>query len=110
MKARWTGYFDRLYQADPPAVKLDARGVTLPIADPPINCDTPYFVETQVVVNRFKWVKHLGFVASMLNSSLHAVMCSACNTDIIPTDWKRGLVDPSGSGRVIAKTATATEG
>ena len=37
VKARWTGYFEWLYQADPPAVELDVRDVTLPIADPPIN-------------------------------------------------------------------------
>ena len=32
MKAHWAGYFERLYQADPPAVELDVRGVTAPIA------------------------------------------------------------------------------
>ena len=31
--------------------------------------------------------------------SLHAVLCSAWNTDIIPTDWKRGLVLPLGKGK-----------
>ena len=46
VKARWAGYFERLYQADPPAVELDVRGVTIPIADPPINCGPPSFVET----------------------------------------------------------------
>ena len=43
MKARWAGYFERLYQADPPAVELNVRGVTVPIADPPINCDPTSF-------------------------------------------------------------------
>ena len=38
-KARLAGYFERLYQADPPVVEMDVRGVTIPIADPPINCD-----------------------------------------------------------------------
>ena len=38
VKARWAGYFERLYKADPPAVELDVRGVTFPVADPPINC------------------------------------------------------------------------
>ena len=52
VKARWAGYFEWLYQADPPAVELDVRVVTLLIADPPINCDPPSFVETQAVVNR----------------------------------------------------------
>ena len=46
VKARWAGYFERLYQADPPAVELDVRGVTIAIADPPINCGPPLFVET----------------------------------------------------------------
>ena len=27
VKARWAGYFKQLYQADPPAVELDVRGV-----------------------------------------------------------------------------------
>ena len=30
--------------------------------------------------------------------SLHAVLCSAWNTGIIPTDWKRGLVVPLWKG------------
>ena len=30
--------------------------------------------------------------------SLHAVLCSAWNTGIIPTDWKRGLVFPLWKG------------
>ena len=96
MKARWAGYFERLYQADPPAVELDVRGVTIPIADPPINCDPPSFVETQTVVNRLKWGKVpriCGIHAELLNAggnavlvSLHAVRCSVWNTGIIPTN------------------------
>ena len=49
VKDRWASYFERLYQADPPAVALDVRGVTFPIADPPINCNPSSFVETQAV-------------------------------------------------------------
>ena len=56
VKARWAGYFERLYQADPPT-ELDVRGVTIPIADPPINCDPPSFVETKAAVNQLKWSK-----------------------------------------------------
>ena len=52
VKARWAGYFEQLYQADPPTVELDVSGVTIPTADPPINCDPPSFVETQAAVNR----------------------------------------------------------
>ena len=46
VKAQWAGYFERLHLADPPAVELDVRAVTIPIADPPINWDPPSFVET----------------------------------------------------------------
>ena len=28
VKARWAGYFEQLYQADPTTVNLDVRGVT----------------------------------------------------------------------------------
>ena len=55
VKARWAGYFERLYKADPPAVELDVRGVTVPVADPPINCGPPSLVEKQPAVNRLKW-------------------------------------------------------
>ena len=37
VKARWAGYFEQLYQTDLSAVELDVRGVTIHIADPPIN-------------------------------------------------------------------------
>ena len=57
VKARWAGYFERLYQADPLAVELDVRGVSFSTADPPINCGPPSFVETQAAVNRLKWGK-----------------------------------------------------
>ena len=67
VKARWADYFEWLYQADPPTVGLDVSGVTVPVADPPINCDPPLFAETQAVVNRLKLVKLQGSVASMLN-------------------------------------------
>ena len=46
VKARWAGYFEWLYQADQPAIELDARNIIIPIADPPINCELPSFVET----------------------------------------------------------------
>ena len=54
MKACWPSYFERLYQADPLAIELDVRGITFPIADSPINCGPPSFVETQVAVNQLK--------------------------------------------------------
>ena len=116
----WDGYFKQLCQAEPPAVELDVRGVTIPIADPPINCDPPSFVETQAAVNRMIWGKAPGICgihAEILKAggnavllSLHAVLCSAWNTGIIQTDCKRGLVVPLWKGKKIARTATTTEG
>ena len=104
VKARWSGYFERLYKADPPAVELEVRGVTIPVADPPINCGPPSLVETQAAVNRLKWseapgicgihaeVHKAGGNAALV--SLHAVLCSAWNTGIIPTDWEMGIGVP----------------
>ena len=60
MKSRWAGYFEWLYQADPPAVELVIRGVAIHIADPTINWDPHSFVETQAAVNRLKWGKAPG--------------------------------------------------
>ena len=87
VKARWASYFERLYYADPPSVELDVRGVTIPIADPPITCDPPSFVETHAAVNRLKWGKAPGICgihAELLKAggnavlvSLPAVLCSA---------------------------------
>jgi len=88
---------------------LDVRGVTIPIADPPIKCDPPSFVEAQAVVNRLKCGKAPGICgihAELLKAggnaaldSLLAVLCSAWNTGIIPTDWKRGLVVSLSKGK-----------
>ena len=87
VKAQWAGYFERLYQDDPPAVELDVRGVTIPVADPPINCGPPSFVEKQTAVNQLKLGKAPGICgihAELLKAggnavlvSLHAVLCSA---------------------------------
>uniref|UniRef100_A0A8C4Q754 Reverse transcriptase domain-containing protein n=1 Tax=Eptatretus burgeri TaxID=7764 RepID=A0A8C4Q754_EPTBU len=99
--ARWAGYFEQLYQTDPPAVELDVRSVTIPIADPPMNCDSPSFVETQTVVNWLKWSKApgiCGIYAELLKAggnavlvSLHAVLsllatvrCDDAMSDLFP--------------------------
>ena len=60
MKARWASCFERLCQADPPAVVLNVRGVPISGADPPINCDPLLFVEAHAVVNQLKWGKAPG--------------------------------------------------
>ena len=107
VKARWAGYFEWLYHADPPPVDLDVRCVTIPIADPPINCDPPLFGETQAVANRFKWGETSGICgihAELCKAgnagfmSLYAVLCFAWNTGIIRTEWKTGLVVPLWKG------------
>ena len=118
VKARWAGYFERLYQADPPAVELDVRSVTICIADPPINCDPPSFVETQAAVNQLKCGKAPGICgihAELLKAGgiaalvlLHAVLCSVWNTGIILLTGRGALLSISGKGRVSARTATTT--
>ena len=77
-------------------------GVLQSVVDPPINCGPHSFVETQAAVNRLQWGEAPGICgihAELLKAggnavlvSLHAFLCSAWNTDIIPSDWKRGLV------------------
>ena len=62
-------------------------------------------------MNRLKWGKGPGICgihAELLKAggnaafmALHAVMCSAWNTGIIPTDWKRGLVVPLWKGKGV---------
>jgi len=66
-------------------------------------------VETQVAINRLKWSKAPGICGihtellkaggNAVLMSLHAVLCSIRNTDIIPTDWKVGLVVPLWKGK-----------
>ena len=48
VKAHWDGYFERLYQADSPAVELDVRGITIPIAGSDLDFadDAVIFAET----------------------------------------------------------------
>ena len=109
MKARYAVYFELLYQADPPTVELSVKGVTVPIADPPISDDPPSFVETQAAVNRLNWGKAPGICgihAELLKAggnavlvTMHAVLRSAWNRGIIPTDWKRALVVPLQKGK-----------
>ena len=54
VKARWASYFEWLPRLTHQLLSW-ISGVTIPIADPPINYDPPSFVETQAVVNRLKW-------------------------------------------------------
>ena len=66
-------------------------------------------MESQAVVNQLKWGEAPGICgihAEPLKAggnavlvSLHAVLCFAWNTGIIPTNWKRGLVVPPLKGK-----------
>ena len=101
-------------------MELDVRGVTIPIADPPINYDPPSFVETQAEVNRLKWGKAPGICgihAELLNAGGNGVLmslqqfCALPGTQASSQLTIRGaLLSLSGKGRVITKTATTTEG
>ena len=71
-------YFEQLYQADPPVDGLDVRGVTIPIADPPIKCDPPSFLKTGCGEPVAMGVKFLGSVASMLNFARLVEMLNSC--------------------------------
>ena len=120
VKARWTGYFEWLYQADPPAVELEVMSVTISIADPPINCVPSSFLETQAAVNSLKGVKLQGSVASMLNFSRLVEMLHSCHSMqfyALPgaqassqLTGRGALLSLSGKGRVIARTAITTKG
>ncbi len=119
MKAHWASYFERMYQGNPPAVDLDVRGVTIPIADPPIDCGPPLFVETGCVEPVEMGVKLQVSVASMLNFSRLVEMLHSCHcmqfcalpgTQASSQITGRGaLLSLAGKGRVIARTATTSE-
>ena len=87
VKVRWSRHFEWLSQDDSPAVELDVMGVAISIVDPPINCESPSFVETQTAVNLLKWGEVPGICgihAELLKAGgnavlmlLHAVLRSA---------------------------------
>jgi len=79
VKAPLASYFERLYQADPLAVELDVRGITILIADPPINCEPHSFLETQVAVNLLNGDKApgiYGILSEFLKAHGNAVLVS----------------------------------
>ncbi len=122
VKARWAGYFEWLYQADPPAVELEVRGITIPLADPPINCDPPPLVETHAAVNRWTLGKAPGICgmhAELLKAGGNAVLmllhymqfCALPGTQASSQLTGRGaLLFLPGKGRVITSTVKTIEG
>jgi len=82
VKDGWAGYFERLYQADPPAVEVYVRGVTIPILTLQ-STEPPSFVGTQAVVNRLKWGKAPGLcgikaeLQGWWTCCTHVIACSS---------------------------------
>jgi hypothetical protein len=60
VKARWAGYFEELYRADPPDRGLPDEGVTALDADPPASCAPPTVEETRKAVVQLKDEKAAG--------------------------------------------------
>ena len=88
MKARWASYFERPYQADPPTVELDVQGVSIPVADPPINSGPPSLVETQAAVNRLKWGKAPGICGIHVQQTTYPRVIMVYFDLILLTVWK----------------------
>ncbi len=113
VKARWAGYFEELYCADPPSRGLPDEGVTAVDADPPASCAPPTLEETRKAVVQLKDEKApgvCGIHAEMLKTGgdaalswLHTLVCAIWRTETIPTDWKKGLVVPIWKGKGDAK-------
>lgn len=58
LKPCW--YFKRLYQVNPPAISLDARGVTILVPDPHISREPPTLSEVSEAISRLKVGKPAG--------------------------------------------------
>ena len=109
VKARWAGYFEELYRADPPSRELPADAVQALVADPPVSCDPPTLDEVRKALSQLKDGKApgvCGVYAEMLKAggeaallSLHTLICSVWSTGVIPTDWKQGIVVPIWKGK-----------
>ena len=108
-RTRWAEYFERLLASGPPIRQLMSGGLTVLVADPPINVDPPSLEETRVAVGRLKGGKAAGIceiAGEMLKEggpdairALHTVVAAVWQSGIIPTDWKRGLVVPIWKGK-----------
>ena len=104
IRARWAGYFEELYSAEPPGREFPWDVEHVQEADPPVNCDPPTLEETRRAVTQLKNGKapgSCGIYAEMLKAGgaatllwLHTLLCSVWSTGVIPTDWKRGIVVP----------------
>ena len=109
VKARWAGYFEELFNVDPPSRTLPDEGAAAVVAEPPLCCDPPSLEETQRALDQLKGGKApgvCGIHAEMLKAGgettlkwLHALVCSVWSTGVVPTDWKRGLIVPIWKGK-----------
>ncbi|KAG2467265.1 RT05 protein, partial [Polypterus senegalus] len=59
-RVSWTGYFEQLFKADPPARTLDILGSTVLEADPSFSCEPPSLTEMAQVVNQLMGDKTAG--------------------------------------------------
>ena len=108
-RARWAGYFEQLYVAQPPTYQLQLAELHTLVADPPINVSAPSLAEVREAVARLKSGKApgvCGISAELLKGGgdamirgLHAVLTAVWQTGSVPPDWKRGLVVPIWKGK-----------
>ena len=106
---RWAEYFEELHGADPPSRELPTKDAAPLAPDPPISIDEPDLAEIRKALGQLKDGKApgvCGVYVEMLKVGgeatlrwLHTLICSAWNTGVIPTDWKRGLVVPIWKGK-----------
>ena len=109
VRARWADYFERLYKADPPVHQIDISDDSQVSDAPPVNTSLPSLLETRKAVVQLKnrraagicgiFPEFLKYGGEVVCERLHAVICSAWDTGVIPTDWKRGLVVPLWKGK-----------
>ena len=106
---RWAEYFEKLHGADPPSRELPTDDAAPMVPDPPISIDEPDLAEIRKALGQLKDGKApgvCGVYVEMLKVGgeatlrwLHTLICSAWNTGVIPTDWKRGLIVPIWKGK-----------
>ena len=109
VRARWAGYFEQLYKADPPAYQVEISEDPRVSDAPSVDTGLPSLGETRKAVARLKNRRAAGICGispeflkcggEAVLKRLHAVICSAWDTGVIPSDWKRGLVVPLWKGK-----------
>ncbi len=104
VRARWAGYFEQLYKADPPVCEGHMGECPQSTCAPSVDADPPSLEETRKAVAQLKNRRAAGVSGispELLKNGgeavllrLHVVICSAWNTD-----WKREIVVPLCKGK-----------